>query len=140
MAVKQVTSPGKLSGIPLVMDGQTYIVPPLNLDAAELYLDDMEKLDTPGAFTGRERMRVMRNIILVAIQRNYPEITDEVLGKHMNMGDISPTLVGIGEISRPPAGDEDGAGDEGKPPSTGGDSDQRSLPLPAGQSTTSAST
>lgn len=67
----------KVKGVPVELDGRTYIVPPLTLGALEQLQGDIAKVQNPENQT--EYVGVLVKVALAALKRNYPDMTRESL-------------------------------------------------------------
>jgi hypothetical protein len=84
MAEKLVLAdePGKISGYKVRLGSIDYIVPPLNIKGVEKHEETIRKVDVPRlldgkpnpeALTEKVKLGLICEIILTALQRNYPE-------------------------------------------------------------------
>lgn len=73
----QITKP-KFEGIPVYMDGRVWTIPPLSVRQFRAHYETL--LDTDVTTENwREKVLMKLPVILAAIQRNCPEVTEEQL-------------------------------------------------------------
>lgn len=82
-------------------NGEVYTVPPLSLGSIELLQDDLE------TFTGtvtRESVQTVIKATLWALQRNYPDMTEEKVKNELvdvgNMIDVMRAVMDVGGLMR----------------------------------------
>lgn len=122
--------------------GRVYLVPPLSLGALELLQDQLAALPTM-AGTDPVAVRTITDVALLALRRNYPEITRQEVGELLdvgNMGEVYECVMDVTGIKRRAQQAEREGNAPAKSPKDGATSSPASAPTPAGVGTTSAST
>lgn len=126
----------RFKGAPVVLGGQTYVLPPLSLGALE---DHEQDFDTFPGLPFKQQLRLVVDIALRALQRNYPEMTRNELRELIdteNALDVYMLMLqGSGLVAKPD-------GDEGNARATPGAGQPSTPTLPpasAGPSSTAAS-
>lgn len=85
-----------IPGIPLVLGGTEFLVPPLSLGALELLQDRLS------GFTGGMDPASIRTVVdaaLMAIKRNYPEMTREQILDLLDVANMMDVFSAIMDIS-----------------------------------------
>jgi hypothetical protein len=96
-SVKYAPIPGKIPGTAINMGGHEFIVAPLNLD---LYVQYEEQIKAIGATpTTREGLEKVLPLFLVCIQRNYSDMTLEVLRQLVDFGNVMALSTAIIETN-----------------------------------------
>lgn len=89
-----------IPGIPIVLGGTEYIVPPLNLASLEMLQDKL------GKFSGgvdADSVKTVLDATLAALRRNYPDMKRDFLAEHMdvaNMSDVMKAVMDVGGLQR----------------------------------------
>ncbi|MEI8032780.1 MAG: hypothetical protein WCH05_05510 [Chlorobiaceae bacterium] len=80
-------------------NGETYIIPPLSLGALEVVQESV------GLFDGtisRDSVKAVTQAALLALQRNYPELTEEKVKHELldisNMLDVMQAVMDVGGL------------------------------------------
>ncbi len=84
-------------GIPLPLGGVEYIVPPLSINGNIQYGDQIAAInntDDPVA-----QGKLMRDVIHAALVRNYPDITVELVGEHVDLGNMQELFEAVMDVS-----------------------------------------
>lgn len=83
----------KYRGVPIVMDGRTFVVPSLSL---RQYRDFSEALSTPVEVETKEQLLEAWDkyvpIIGTALRRNYPNLSDESLNDWLDLDSFPEAL------------------------------------------------
>ena len=111
-------------GVAVAMGGQDWIVPPLTLGQLRRLMPKVRQLTEIGAAMGEAQISVLVDIVTVALQRNYPEMTPDKVENLLDLGNASAVLnavltgsglkpggAAMGEASAP--GTSPGAGNPG---------------------------
>lgn len=89
----------KYEGTAITLGGDKYIVPALTLKQVRFSLkDDLAKLQAGDAAAQGESLDAGMRIILAALQRNYPDMTEDKLADLIdlrNFREIIPAVMGI---------------------------------------------
>lgn len=80
--------PGKITGVKMTLGHQGWIIPPLNIDGLELHADNIERVQKDAELKNKEKLVIMCDIVLTALQRNYPDMTIEFVKKWLDMGNV----------------------------------------------------
>jgi hypothetical protein len=83
-----------ISGIEIELGGGTYVVPPLNFRALREHMDAIAGMTT-GIPLSAEQIDRSVAIILAAMKRNYPEMTQDRLEELLDMANIKTVLPAI---------------------------------------------
>lgn len=89
-----------IPGIPIALNGQDFIIPPLNLGSLEVMQERLQKYR--GAFDA-ESIKTVLDAAHAALKRNYPDMTREFIGEHIdlaNMHDIMAAIMDAGGLRR----------------------------------------
>jgi hypothetical protein len=82
-----------IKGVKVELGGDEYIIPPLNLEQLE---EQAELLDRLGTITDlAEQRQGLLELALVALQRNYPELTLTRLKQLIDLGNIQAVSAAI---------------------------------------------
>ena len=138
-----------LPGVTITMGGRDWLVPPLTLGQLRRLMPKVRQLTEVGASMGETQISVLVEIVAAALQRNYPEVTADMVENLLDLGNASAVLNAVltgsglklrdnrvGEVAAP--GTVPGAGSTiAKPPSdpgqdarTAGDISTASSPPP----------
>jgi hypothetical protein len=79
-------------GVAVAMGGQDWIVPPLTLGQLRQLMPKVRQLTEIGAAMGEAQIAVLIDIVTVALQRNYPEITPDKVENLLDLGNASAVL------------------------------------------------
>jgi hypothetical protein len=110
-----------LPGVTIAMGGRDWLVPPLTLGQLRRLMPKVRQLTEIGASMGETQISVLVEIVTVALQRNYPEATADMVENLLDLGNASAVLNAVltgsglklrddrlGEVSAP--GTSPGAG------------------------------
>lgn len=78
-----------IPGISLDLSGETFIVPPLSLGSIEIYEDDLDSIQS---FKPKDQRRLIVNVALAALNRNYPDLTREKLVGLLDLDNMNEVL------------------------------------------------
>lgn len=86
----------KIPGIPLILDGVEYIVPPLPLGFLELHGDqlsgDLSRLNSA-------TVKLVVDAVHASLRRNYPELAREVVRDALDVGNFSEAMEAVMDVS-----------------------------------------
>jgi hypothetical protein len=101
MDATPTVNPPTLDGVPLVLDGQTYILPPCSLATLKRHakgIDAFAKMG--GAFTLSEpAVDTILSVVHEALRRNYPTIPQDFVAEHIGLDQIMPTFQAAMDVS-----------------------------------------
>jgi len=105
-----------IPGVAVGMGGQDWIVPPLTLGQLRRLLPKVRQLTEIGASMGEAEIGVLIDIVTVALQRNYPDITSDKIENVLDLGNagavlnavltgsgLKPGVAAVGESAAPGA-------------------------------------
>ena len=81
-----------LPGVTIAMGGQDWLVPPLTLGQLRRLMPKVRQLTEIGASMGETQISVLVEIVTVALQRNYPEATADMVENLLDLGNASAVL------------------------------------------------
>lgn len=84
-----------IAGIKLTMGGTEYEVPPLNFRALETLQPSIQQMGALNGFISKEQMAVIADVVLAALQRNYPEMTRERVMDMLDLGNMAAVFKAI---------------------------------------------
>jgi hypothetical protein len=118
-----------LPGVTIAMGGRDWLVPPLTLGQLRRLMPKVRQLTEIGASMGETQISVLVEIVTVALQRNYPEATADMVENLLDLGNASAVLNAVltgsglrlcddrlGEASAPGASPGAGSTAAGLPP------------------------
>jgi hypothetical protein len=89
----------KFDGVKIKLGGEDYIVPPLSLRQVKKFQaiieEQMEQsigAASDGPLNG-DQVESMKTVILAALQRNYPELTEDWLEDNIDLGNLISVFV-----------------------------------------------
>lgn len=88
MATTQTGSP-RFAGSPIVLGGETYVVPPLALGAVKELLPRVKAMQSVGGVPTPEDLDTMLDAALAAINRNYPAMTRDEVAQLIDLGNVA---------------------------------------------------
>lgn len=94
---KYLPVPGKIPGRPVNMSGVVLIFAPLTLDQVQQFEKDVATLGTAG--TARENIESGLPLLLASLNRNYPEITPEILRPLVDMANFKEACEALVDVS-----------------------------------------
>jgi hypothetical protein len=95
-----------LPGVSIAMGGQDWIVPALTLGQLRRLMPKIKQLTHVGADMAPEQILIMTEVVAAALQRNYPDITEErVENELLDLGNahevVRAIMTGSGLKPRP---------------------------------------
>jgi hypothetical protein len=81
-----------IPGVSIAMAGQDWLVPPLTLGQLRRLMPKVRQLTEIGASMGEAQIGVLVEIVAVALQRNYPEATTDVVENLLDLGNANAVL------------------------------------------------
>jgi hypothetical protein len=108
--------PGKVPGVLIEFGGVKYLMPPLNVDGLEEHDDAIQRVQSEGDITLREKITLICAIALSALRRNYPDLNMEFMKKWVDMGnmqEIFRAVMGVSGFEEAKSGE---AGSDGTGP------------------------
>jgi hypothetical protein len=105
------TQAPRYAGIPVTLNGKSYIVPPLSMPAARLLLPKIASLKSADGLPQPEHIDAVLEVALAAIQRNYPDITADELEELIDVTNIVPLFraaLGLAATSASPSTEASG--------------------------------
>lgn len=91
-----------IPGTNIKIGGKNYLVPPMNFAALKKhkpFIMRTMKGVADASQMGDEDFEVMFDLVYMAVKRNYPEITEEELSQHLDMGNIQTAMVALMKVS-----------------------------------------
>ena len=119
-----------------------YVVPPLALGVLEVMQAQLNEVPMLSA-TDPAAVRTMIDATHAALSRNYPDITKEIVGTLVDLGnmpEVFQCLMDVGGVKRRAQQDADQGNAAAESRSAGTGSSPESAQTPAGPGTTSATT
>jgi hypothetical protein len=90
---KYVPIPGKIPGTELNLGGNIFVAAPFNLDGVQEAMTLLETLKD--AKTASESLRGAAAVLLISLQRNYPDLTLDELVPLIDMGNWERALLAV---------------------------------------------
>src|SRR6266566_5590059 len=81
-----------IPGVSIPMAGQDWLIPPLTLGQLRRLLPKVHQLTEIGASMGEAQIGILVEIVAAALQRNYPEMTTDVVENLLDLGNASAVL------------------------------------------------
>jgi hypothetical protein len=81
-----------IPGIAITMGGREWTVPPLTLGQLRRLMPKVRQLSEIGAQMGETQIGVLLEIVASALQRNYPDVTPEMVEDLLDLGNAGPVL------------------------------------------------
>lgn len=81
-----------IPGVVVAMGDQEWTVPPLTLGQLRRLLPKVRQLSEIGAQMGETQIAVLVEIVAVAMQRNYPDVTAETVETLLDLGNAGAVL------------------------------------------------
>ena len=88
----------EFEGTPIKFGRRTIIIPPLNLKRLKKLLPEIQKLQAGTPMTNEDEERIVK-VVHSAIQRNYPEMTEEEVEEIVDLGNSMTVVKAIMGIS-----------------------------------------
>lgn len=100
-AAPATVNPPALEGVPIVLDGLTFILPPCSLATLKRHakgIDAFAKMG--GAFELSEpAVDTILSVVHEALRRNYPAIEQAFVAEHIGLDQIMPTFQAAMDVS-----------------------------------------
>jgi len=81
-----------IPGIMVSMGGQQWTVPPLTLGQLRRLMPKVQQLTEIGSQMGEKQIRILVEIVAAALQRNYPDISVEIVENLLDLGNAGAVL------------------------------------------------
>jgi hypothetical protein len=81
-----------IPGVALIMGDQEWTIPPLTLGQLRKLMPKVRQLSEIGAAMGETQIALLVEIVAAALQRNYPDITAEMVENLLDLGNAGPVL------------------------------------------------
>jgi hypothetical protein len=81
-----------IPGVAVAMGGQDWMVPPLTLGQLRRLMPKVRQLTEIGASMGDVQIGVLVDIVTVALQRNYPDMTPDKVESLLDLGNAGAVL------------------------------------------------
>lgn len=75
-------------GVWVVLGGDAYQIPPLNFGAIQALQDKMAVIQGMSGVPTMEQMRVVAEVVQMAMRRNYPDITTDDIIEMLDLGNF----------------------------------------------------
>ena len=94
--MKSRAQPGPLiPGVTIAMAGRDWMVPPLTIGQLRRLLPKIRSIRNLGVNMESEDIASLVEVVLAAMQRNYPEMTAEALEEHLDLGNSKHVLTAV---------------------------------------------
>jgi hypothetical protein len=84
-----------IPGISLMMGGREWTVPPLTLGQLRHLMPKIRQLSDIGPQMGEPQIDVLVEIVAAALQRNYPDMTIQMVENLLDLGNAAPVLQAV---------------------------------------------
>jgi hypothetical protein len=84
-----------LPGITLAMGGRDWVVPPLTLGQLRRLSPDLGRITSGSKVLDAETIGAVVKIVVAALRRNYPDITDEAAEELLDLGNANAVLAAV---------------------------------------------
>jgi hypothetical protein len=84
-----------LPGVTIAMGGRDWLVPPLTLGQLRRLMPKVRQLTEIGVSIGETQIGVLVEIVATAMQRNYPEVSAEMVENLLDLGNASAVLYAV---------------------------------------------
>jgi len=81
-----------IPGVAVAMGGQDWLIPPLTLGQLRRLMPKVRQLTEIGASMGEAQVGVLVEIVAAALQRNYPDVTAEMVENLLDLGNAISVL------------------------------------------------
>ena len=81
-----------IPGTAVIMGGREWTVPPLTLGQLRRLMPKVRQLSEIGAEMGEAQIGVLVEIVAAALQRNYPDVTPEMVEGLLDLGNAGTVL------------------------------------------------
>ena len=82
-------------GVSVTMGGQDWVVPPLTLGQLRQLMPKLRQLTEIGVAMGEAEITVLVEIVTAALQRNYPDLSSEMVANLLDLGNASAVLSAV---------------------------------------------
>ena len=84
-----------IEGVKITLGGREFVAPPLNFKALRKLTPQFSALATMGAVPSDDQIDVVIDIVLAALNRNYPGLTRDELEDCLDLANLSLALQAI---------------------------------------------
>jgi hypothetical protein len=84
-----------IPGVMITMGGKDWEVPPLTLGQLRRLMPKVRRMTNVDATMGEDQLTTVLEIVSAAMQRNYPEITVEMVEELLDLGNTSNVLSAV---------------------------------------------
>jgi hypothetical protein len=84
-----------IPGIAISMSGEDFVVPPLNLGQLRRLMPKIRQLTEIGSSMDEAQIDALIEIVTAALQRNYPETTEDHVENVLDLGNAREVLTAI---------------------------------------------
>ena len=88
----------KVPGLPVILDGREFIIPPITLGALVQLQGGLEQISTTN-FISKESVETILCAALSALNRNYPEVTRADLENWIDVANIKDVFDAVVDVS-----------------------------------------
>src|SRR5436305_14161744 len=81
-----------IPGVAVAMGGHDWVVPPLTLGQLRRLMPKVRELTEIGASMGEAQIAVLVEIVMAALQRNYPNLTADEVENLLDLGNAGAVL------------------------------------------------
>jgi hypothetical protein len=81
-----------LPGVTIIMGGRDWLVPPLTLGQLRRLMPKVRQLTEIDSSMGEAQIGVLVEIVAAALQRNYPEVTPDMVENLLDLGNAGAAL------------------------------------------------
>jgi hypothetical protein len=79
-------------GVEVAMGGENWLIPPLTLGQLRRLMPKVRQLTEIDAAMGEAQIGVLVEIVAAALQRNYPDVTQETVENLLDLGNAGAVL------------------------------------------------
>lgn len=88
----------RIPGIPVLLDGREYVIPPITLGALMQVQDKLERISSSNLMAP-ENVDTIVTVAHASIRRNYPEVTREQLLEMIDVGNLKEVFDAVIDVS-----------------------------------------
>jgi hypothetical protein len=81
-----------IAGATVAMGGREWTIPPLTLGQLRRLMPKIRQLSEPEERIGETQIAVIVEIVAAALQRNYPDVTEEMVESLLDLGNAGSVL------------------------------------------------
>jgi len=81
-----------IPGVEVAMGGENWLIPPLTLGQLRRLMPKVRQLTEIDAAMGEAQIGILVEIVAAALQRNYPEMTQETVENLLDLGNAGAVL------------------------------------------------